>query len=262
MRVAALETGVARRPRLSVGLAVTAAEIEDAKRLRYAVFAEELGARLACPRAGVDEDRFDAYCDHLVVRDDATGEVVGTYRILAPAAARRAGGYYSEQEFDLGRLAGLRSGMVEIGRSCIHADYRTGGAIALLWSGLARYMQHGAHRHLIGCASVSMADGGHLAANLYRQIAASHLAPAEYRTFPRCALPIDMLADGTPSQVPPLLKGYLRMGAYVCGAPAWDPDFNTADLPMLMPMARVSGRHARHYLGASDAAARDFATSA
>ncbi len=250
-----LDAGAGPRPRLSVGFAAMAAEVEDAKRLRHAVFAEELGARLACPRPGVDEDRFDAYCEHLVVRDDASGEVVGTYRILSPAAAQRAGGYYSEQEFDLARLAHLRPGMVEIGRSCIHPDYRTGPAIALLWSGLARYMLRGGHRYLIGCASISMADGGHAAANLYREIAATHLAPPEYRTFARCPLPVAELADGTPAEPPPLVKGYLRMGAYVCGEPAWDPDFNTADLPILMPMSRISGRHARHYLGTATAAA-------
>lgn len=242
--------GQGLRSRLAVGFAVTATDVEDAQRLRHAVFAGELGARLPGP-PGIDEDRFDAWCEHLLVRDLASGEVVGTYRILSPERAQAAGGYYSEQEFDLSRLTPLRASLVELGRSCIHADYRTGPAIALLWSGLARYMVQGGYRYLIGCASVGMADGGHAAANLYRQVAATHLAPPEYRTFARCSLPVAELADGAPAEAPPLVKGYLRLGAWVCGEPAWDPDFNTADLPLLLPIARLAGRHARHYLGAA-----------
>jgi putative hemolysin len=239
--------GQGRRARLAVGFAATAGDVEDAQRLRHAVFAGELGARLPGGRPGIDEDRFDAWCEHLLVRDLATGEVVGTYRILDPRRAQAAGGYYSEQEFDLSRLAPLRSGMVELGRSCIHPDYRSGAAIALLWSALARYMEQGGYRHIVGCASVGMADGGHAAANLYRRLAATHLAPAEYRTFARCPLPVAELADGKPAEAPPLVKGYLRVGAWLCGAPAWDPDFNTADLPLLLPMARLAARYSRHY---------------
>lgn len=246
--------GEGDRQRLTVGFAHGAREVEEAQRLRYAVFAEEMGARLAGPMPGIDADRFDEHCEHLVVRDRATGEVVGTYRILSPARAAAAGGYYSEQEFDLARLAHLRPGLVELGRSCIHPDYRTGGAIALLWAGLARYMRDGGYRHLMGCASISMADGGHTAANLYRGLATEHFAPPEYRVFPRCRLPVEDLANGAPVALPPLLKGYLRVGAYVCGEPAWDPDFNTADVLVLMSMAQVSGRYARHYLGESAAA--------
>lgn len=254
-----IESAQFARAGLSVGLATTSTEVEDAQRLRHAVFVEEMGARVQCRRPGIDEDRFDPYCDHLLVRDLATGDVVGTYRILPPDRAAAAGGYYSEQEFDLSRLEHLRGGLVELGRSCIHPGYRTGPAIALLWGALARYMVRGGHRFLIGCASVGMADGGHAAANLYRRLEATHLAPPEYRTFARCPLPVaELLGDppgGPPPEPPPLVKGYLRMGAYVCGEPAWDPDFNTADLPILLPMARVSGRYARHYLGASAAAA-------
>lgn len=254
-----VECGEGGRARLSVGLAMTPSDVEDAQRLRYAVFAEEMGARLPCRRPGLDEDRFDPFCDHLLVRDLATGEVVGTYRILRPERAAAAGGYYSEQEFDLSRLAHLRPGLVELGRSCIHPDYRTGPAIALLWAALARYMVRGGHRFLIGCASIGMADGGRAAANLYRRLETTHLAPPEYRTFARCPLPVAELADGASAEPPPLVKGYLRMGAYVCGEPAWDPDFNTADLPILLPVARVSGRHARHYLGDSAAAVSEAA---
>ena len=147
------QPAAARRPRLHVGLAQCASEIREAQKLRYRIFAEELGARLDCREPGVDRDLYDPFCEHLVVRDEEAGRIVGTYRILSPQAARRVGGYYSENEFDLTRLQLLREGMVEIGRSCIDPDYRSGATIALLWSGLARYMAQGNYRHLIGCAS-------------------------------------------------------------------------------------------------------------
>ena len=136
---------------------------------------------------------------------------------------------------------------MEIGRSCIDADYRSGAVISLLWAGLVRYMLQGRYEHLIGCASISMADGGHSAAGIYRQLDA-HQAPREYRVFPRLPLPIDKLTAADNPELPPLLKGYLRAGAWVCGDPAWDPDFNTADLLLMMPMSRISARYAKHFV--------------
>jgi len=238
----------APRRELSVGLAQSDREIRAAQKLRYRVFAEELGARLDCREPGIDRDIFDAYCEHLVVRDETSGEVIGTYRILSPESARRIGSYYSETEFDLTRLQHLRPNLVEIGRSCVHPDFRSGATITLLWAGLAQYMQERGYDYLMGCASISMADGGHIAATLYNQLL-SHLSPPEYRVFPRCALPLDALRQDLPEvSVPPLIKGYLRAGAWICGEPAWDPDFNTADLPVLLPMARLDARYAKHFL--------------
>lgn len=234
--------------RLEVGLARSQSEILDAQRLRYRVFAGEMGANLPTRTPGVDHDIYDPYCDHLLVRDAQSGEVVGTYRILSPDNARQIG-YYSENEFDLTRLQHLRPRLVEIGRSCVHPDYRTGATITLLWSGLAQYMRERGHDYLMGCASISMADGGHTAASLYNRLAAEHLGPQEYRVFPRCPLPLAALQQDRPAETPPLIKGYLRAGAWICGQPAWDPDFNTADLPILMPMAKVAGRYAKHFLG-------------
>jgi len=137
--------------------------------------------------------------------------------------------------------------MVEIGRSCIDAEYRTGATIALLWSGLARYMQQNGHEYLIGCASIGMGDGGHNAVGIYHGLAA-HMAPIEYHVFPRHALPLDKIEPAAQPEVPPLLKGYLRAGAWICGEPAWDPDFNTADLLILMPMTRVDSRYSKHFV--------------
>ncbi|MQY52247.1 GNAT family N-acetyltransferase [Rhodocyclus tenuis] len=235
------------RQKLSVDIARCDREILEAQKLRYRVFAGELGANLATRTPGVDHDIYDPYCDHLVVRDETSGEIVGTYRILSPENARRIGGYYTENEFDLTRLQHLRPHLVEIGRSCVHPDFRTGATITMLWAGLARYMRENGHEYLIGCASISMGDGGHAAASLYSQLG-EQMSPLEYRVFPRCPLPLAALKNDLPAEMPPLIKGYLRAGAYVCGDPAWDPDFNTADLPLLLSMSRVGDRYARHFL--------------
>jgi putative hemolysin len=104
------------------------------------------------------------------------------------------------------------------------------------------------HDYLIGCASIGMQDGGHNAAGVWHAIRERHLAPVEWRVFPRCPLPLDALTNEAAPIVPPLIKGYLRVGAYVCGEPAWDPDFNTADILILLPMAKVSPAYARHFL--------------
>jgi putative hemolysin len=233
--------------RYHVGLALSESEVLEAQRLRYRVFAEEMGARLPSRLAGVDQDVFDAFCHHLIVRDMEDGKVIGTYRILTPSAARRAGSYYSETEFDLVRLSHLRPRLVEIGRSCVDPAYRSGAVIALLWSGLAGFMRDGGYEHLMGCASIGMADGGHHAAGIYARME-KHMAPLEYRVFPRCPLPLERLEASPEAELPPLLKGYLRAGAQVCGEPAWDPDFNTADLLLLLPMSRISSRYARHFV--------------
>ena len=243
------EAGTSRRRRLQVGLARTPRVRRAAQALRWRVFAVELGARLASRVPGVDEDEFDAHCEHLVVRDEDCDEVVGTYRLLSPDAARRVGSYYSETEFDLTRLCYVRGRMVEAGRSCIHADYRGGAVIALLWAGLARYMLTHGHTYLAGCASMGMADGGHAAAAAYARMRREHHAPVEYHVFPRSPLPLDDLDADVKADLPPLLRAYLRTGAWICGEPAWDPDFNTADFFVLLPLANVAPRYARHFLG-------------
>jgi len=229
-------------------IARSESEILEAQRLRFKVFAEEMGANLPSATEGIDRDIFDKYCEHLLVRESSENKVVGTYRILSPDQAEKIGGYYSQTEFDLTRLLHLSDRMVEVGRSCVHWDYRDGATITQLWSGLAQYMQQHGHEYLIGCASISMADGGHVAASIFRKLHRIYSAPVEYHVFPRCPLPLHALNQHLDAPIPPLLKGYLRLGAYICGEPTWDPDFNTADLFILLPMARMSSRYAKHFL--------------
>ena len=226
-------------------------EVREAQRLRYAVFALEMGATLPKIRLGHDIDMFDDYCEHLLVRDSASQQVIGTYRVLTPAQAKRAGGTYSDTEFDLVRLRGLRDRMVELGRSCVHEDHRHGGVILALWGALAEFMHRNQLDTMVGCASIPMRQGGvpggHAAASIWRQVRQTHLADVEYRVTPRLALPVAQLDDSLQVEPPALIKGYLRLGAKVLGAPAWDPDFNSADLPMMMRLADLPARYLRHF---------------
>jgi len=234
--------------KLTFSLARSVVEVAEAQRIRFKVFAEEMGANLPSADLGLDIDRFDEFCDHLLVRDHSNDKVVGTYRILPPEQAVNAGGYYSETEFDMTRLMHLRDRMVEVGRSCVHPDYRDGATITQLWSGLADYVGKHNHEYLIGCASISMGDGGHYAASVYNKIHKLHAAPAEYRVFPHCRLPLESLNQNLDVIIPPLIKGYLRLGAYIAGEPAWDPDFNCADVFILMPVSRMNTRYAKHFM--------------
>lgn len=234
--------------KLSLSLASTPEEVREVQRLRYKVFIEAMNLSALANPEGLDKDEFDNYCDHLIVRDSKTLSVVGTYRILSPHGARRMGKYYSEQEFDLSRLDNIRGVTAEAGRACIHPDYRSGGVIMMLWAGLADYMRKERCEYLMGCASVSLADGGHNAAALYHAFKEKNMAPPDYSVTPRLSFPLEDREPGHAPQVPPLLKGYLRSGAWVCGEPAWDPDFHSADFFLLLPLAKLDSRYARHYL--------------
>ncbi len=231
---------------LTVSFARNMSEIEEAQRLRYKIFAEEMGANLIS-KDGLDRDGFDDFCEHLLVRDNNSGKVVGTYRILSPMMVSEAGGYYSAGEFDLSRLNHLSDRTVEVGRACVHPDFRSGATITMLWAGLARYMQANRFEFMIGCGSIGMADGGHVAASLYHHLQKDYLSPPEYRVFPRCPLPMESLKKDIEVTTPPLIKGYLRLGAYICGEPAWDPDFNTADMLVMLPLSRINRRYAAHF---------------
>ena len=230
-------------------------EVREAQRLRYSVFATELGARLPKTIEGHDIDVFDDYCEHLLVRDTATGQVIGTYRVLTPVQAKRIGSTYSDTEFDLTRLRGMRKRMVELGRSCVHVDHRHGGVIMALWGALFEFMDRNRLDTMIGCASIPMLHNGvvtgDVAASIWHQLRQSHLADIQFHVRPRLALPVEQLDHHLSIEPPALIKGYLRLGAKVLGAPAWDPDFNTADLPMMMRTADLPARYKKHFASAA-----------
>lgn len=232
-------------------------EVREAQKLRYQVFATEMGASLPEILSGYDVDIFDDYCEHLLVRDRKTWQVIGTYRVLTPAQAKLAGKLYSDSEFDLRALQPLRGRLAEIGRSCVHKDYRQGGVILALWKALVLFMTQNRLDDIVGCVSIPMnmqANGkqigmGYAAASIWRQMKENHLASQELQVTPRIALPVEQLDQTLDIEPPALVKGYLRVGAKVLGMPAWDPDFNTADLPMLMRMKDLPERYRKHFLG-------------
>ncbi|MBA2674201.1 GNAT family N-acyltransferase [Ramlibacter sp.] len=242
-------------------------DVREAQRLRYQVFCTEMGATLSPPHGaaeGLDADRFDPYCEHLLVRaiDSVTGRrgpVVGTYRLLSPSQARAAGGYYSDTEFDLAPLAALRPRAVELGRSCVHADWRLGGVILGMWSALADYMLRHGLDTMIGCASIGLADGPGAALALWERLRQTHLAQPEWRVRPLRPLPgatahaqsVSSMHARTLPDAPPLIKGYLRCGAHVLGPPAHDAAFNTADLPMMLRLQDMSPLYRKHFLDAA-----------
>lgn len=238
-------------PSFGVRLASSAADVQAAQRLRYRVFALEMGARLPDAASGLDHDRWDAHCDHLLVYERHSARVVGTYRMLPPTRAAAAGGWYAAQEFDVAALEPARHRIVEVGRACVDPAYRTGLVIALLWGGLMRYLRERDGAYAIGCASIGTDDGGHVAASVCRRVLRDHLAPASWRVTPRQAFVLEGWNDVPEPALPPLLKGYLRLGADVCGAPAWDSAFRTADLLIRLDVGRANPRYVDRLLRAA-----------
>lgn len=232
---------------LGVELARSREDVRAAQRLRHAIFAGEMGAKLHNRIPGLDHDRLDSYCRHLIVRD-GLGQVVGCTRILTAEAARRAGGFYSETEFDLAPVLSLPGRFMEIGRTCVHPDYRNGATISTLWSGLATFIADQGIDYLIGCASIPLGEDGAEAQALYAELAQRHLVSESLRVKPHLPLPRrDGRARGV-GAIPPLLKAYLRLGARIGGEPCLDPDFKVADVFILLSTQRIERRYARHFL--------------
>ncbi len=239
---------IAAAAALQVEWAQSLADVRAAQRLRYCVFVEEGGAQVASSVLHHELDAFDPWCEHLLVRRAIDGEVVGTYRVLTPQKAQLNGGLYADAEFDLAPLWHLRPSLMELGRACVHPQYRTGGVILTLWRALARLMQQRGLETMIGCASVPMRDGGHAAASLWQRLRTTHLAPPSLQVRPRLPLPVEHLDRSIDVEPPSLIKGYLRLGAKVLGPPAWDPDFQSADLPMMVRLSELPARYRRHFL--------------
>lgn len=235
------------KPELFVGLARDEDEIRAAQRLRYQVFAEEMGAQLHSDVPGLDVDPFDAFCRHLIVRDRRNGEVVACMRVLLDSDARLAGSFYSETEFELGALITAPGRVMEIGRVCVHPEYRGGMVVSMLWAGLARFFQVTEYNRIIGCASIPLGGDGAGAMAAFAALAERYMAPEEFRVRPKLPLP---LRDGPvpAARIPALLLAYMRLGAKICGEPCWDPDFNTADLVVLLNPADLRQRYAKRFL--------------
>ncbi|RYJ62165.1 L-ornithine N(alpha)-acyltransferase [Pseudomonas songnenensis] len=226
------------------------AALREAQALRYRVFSTEFDAQLQGAEHGLDMDDFDVHCRHIGVRDLASGELVATTRLLDHLTARRLGRFYSEGEFALHGLADIDEPVLEIGRTCVTPAYRTGATIAVLWSELAEVLNEGRYRYLMGCASIPMRDGGIQARAIMQRLRDSHLCTELLHAEPRTPLPELDLPDNVTAQLPPLLKAYMRLGAKICGEPCWDPDFQVADVFILLKREELCPRYARHFKAA------------
>lgn len=233
--------------RLQISFARSERELRESQRLRYEIFVDEMGATLHNRIPGHDHDALDEHCRHLLVRDAGSGQLIGSTRILTDVTARAAGGFYSEGEFDIEAIRRLPGRIMEIGRTCVHRDYRSGATIATLWSGLAEFVSDEGINYLIGCASVPLADGD--AQRIFSDLSQKYMTPAELRVTPKLALPRQDLLAHSDYQLPPLLKAYLRVGARIGGEPCLDPDFKCADLFILLDTVNLERRYARHFLG-------------
>lgn len=237
--------------RLSVRLASSAADIEAAQRLRWDVFYRERGAKCLDDSA-LDRDAYDPVCDHLLVEDCASGtpEVIGTYRLLRQSVAAPRAGFYSAGEYDLAPLSRSHGEQLELGRSCVAADYRDAGTIQLLWRGIASYLRQHQISTMFGCASFPGVDP-EAHADTLSYLWHNHLALPALRARALEERYIDMarlpLGSYDPRQamrkLPPLVKAYLRVGAQVGDGAVIDHQFNTVDIFIVMPVAEISNRY-------------------
>ena len=246
--------------RFTHAFATSDADIIACQKLRYQIFAGELGANIDGGELGIDQDRFDEYCHHLMVRDAASGEVIASTRVLTCEGAERAGRFYSAGEFEMSAIANLPGTKVEIGRTCVRADFRNGAVIATLWQGLAGFVAHHGYTWMFGCASIGLEGGGETADVVLDKLNRRYMSPPGVRVTPKIPYHANQLVAERAVRMPPLLKAYVSLGAKACGAPYWDKDFNCCDVFMLLNAAEMSPRYARRFnLGTSETPNRDSA---
>ncbi|MBA4024969.1 MAG: GNAT family N-acetyltransferase [Gordonia sp.] len=242
----------------SISLTTDPVDIEHAERLRYKLFADEMGATLPNAVRGehtgemIDIDQFDSHCDHMVARAESSGEVVGTFRLLPPHGAVAAGGYFTDTIFEFSEgFDAMRPNLVELGRAAVHSEHRSGAVMGLLWAGVLKYQELTGHEHAIGCASVRMEDGGPRG-SLVRRVRdfayGLNLSDPDLRMTPKNPVSVDGrglddIADPGRVKIPPMVQGCMRIGAAVCGPPSYDSDFDMADFVVLISRARLNHRY-------------------
>jgi putative hemolysin len=235
--------------RFEVKITKDSGEIEEAQRLRFEVFNLEMQKGLqASYRNGLDVDEFDAVCDHLIVRDLKSRQIVGTYRLLLGSRAGASIGFYSEHEFDLTRVKRLEGELLELGRTCARKDFRDKALIPLMWKTIVNYASRHGVRYIFGCGSLYTMEPVEVG-KCFAMLRKKYYAPEAYRVFPVATrafagLETEAKCAGSPAffqRLPSLLKGYLRAGAWVCGPPALDAEFGTADFFILLDFSKLGG---------------------
>jgi len=235
-------------PELEIKITTDQSEIREAQRLRFQVFNLEMKKGLqASYESGLDVDDFDPFCDHLIVRDLSSKEVVGTYRLLLGSRAAKHIGFYSEGEFDLQKIKRLDGELLEVGRSCARKDFRDRALIPLMWRAIAQYVGEHRVRYLFGCGSLYTTDLREVG-EYFSLFKKKYYADESLRVEPIAACRFDGIDDSLPLadehalfvKLPSLIKGYLRLGAVVCGPPALDREFGTVDFMLLLDMRKLS----------------------
>lgn len=241
-----------------VKIAQNEEEIRQALRLRYEVFKQEMGRGLGQKDAlGLDTDIYDKFCDHLIVMDKTIDKIVGTYRILLGCRLDKKIGFYSEKFFDIRNIKrlGEKYQILELGRSCIHKDYRCRPVINLLWSGIAKYIQDYNVRYLFGSVRLLTCEPTQVN-RTFKFIKERFYSKPEFRVYPRAQVKFRDLNENVkienPRKIflnfPPLVKGYLRAGVVVCGPPAINPDLDSVVIFILLDTKTIPSAYKKHYL--------------
>ena len=239
--------------RYTCKLAVTAAEVQASQELRFQVFNMEMDEGFDHSYlTHLDQDRYDQVCEHLIVCDQETENVVGTYRFQTGTTARQRFGYYSEQEFDFQIFESRRRQILELGRACIHKDHRNLAVLNLLWKQIARFAKANQLRFLIGCSSLT-SQNSHYGWKAFERLAPNHLADPRFQTRPKPGFECfpnesDSFPPETLVKIPKLLAAYLSLGAKICGPPALDREFKTIDFLTIIDLQSLSPRVWRRYL--------------
>lgn len=237
-----------KKPKLYASFAEDNQSVKAAQRLRAEVFSAEYGVNFP---TGFDIDEYDKYCKHLNVYDVSTGMVVATTRLLSDENIKHTGGFYSEKEFDLTRVKKISGRKLEVGRTCVHPDYRSGSAITVLWMALADYYLSNNYRYLIGCASIGLSDGGSNFAAIMKQLNQDHFLQEEHQVFSKKMVNVSDFQESDSVVLPPLLKAYLRMGCKVSQDVFWDADFDCVDIFIFFDREVASGRYVQKFMKAS-----------
>jgi putative hemolysin len=239
------ENPLASTTQFSVGVVQSLEDLIECQRLRYLVFNCELGEGLdVSSRDGLDRDRYDYIFDHLMVRDTSAGKLVGTYRMQSGFRAKGNLGYYSEQFFDFTPFESIRAEVLELGRACVHTEYRNTAVLHMLWKGIAKYATSCGARYLLGCSSLSSQDENEGMA-LYESLKEKYLIAPPLQTDPKpevCCRQSDAPASAIPPKMPRLFRAYLDVSARLCGPPAIDRAFKTIDFLTLIDLQHIPDR--------------------
>lgn len=242
-------------PDFEIKITTDRSEVEEAQRLRFQVFNLEMQKGLATSyERGLDIDDFDPFCEHLIVRDRKSNDIVGTYRLLLGSQARKHIGFYSEREFNLNNIKSLNGELLELGRSCARRDFRDKALIPLMWEAIAYFVKRHRVRFLFGCASLYTMDPKEVS-EFFSLLKAKYYAPEAYRVYPIAKKRFSGITDNVSIddgqtlffRLPSLIKSYLRIGALVCGPPALDQEFGTADFFLLLDLEKMSREYLRRF---------------